>query len=78
MTPRARATNLQLGVHEIRFDISIRELSTDKVIATESDLNADLRAYSGTSAFVAEQNGQTQAVRIKARIEQVVSQWLLA
>lgn len=76
MTPRARSTSLQLGVHEVQFDIVISDVETDEIIASENDINADLRAFSGTSALLAEQNGQTQAVRIKARIDQVISDWL--
>jgi len=76
MTPRARSSSLQLGVHEIRFDVSVLDAETGVVVASESDLNADLQAYSGASALLAEQNGQTQVVRIKDRIDQVMSAWL--
>ncbi len=76
MTPRARSTSLQLGVHEIQFDITLLDAETNVKIAGETGLNADLRAFSGDSAISADQNGQTQAVRIKNRIDQVVSDWL--
>lgn len=78
MTPAALATNLQLGVHEIQFDATVRDALTGEVIAEEQDINADLRAYSGPQAVLAEQAGQGQKIRIQTRISQVIRNWLLA
>lgn len=77
MTPRARATNLQLGVHEITFDIAVRDAS-GAVIASEAGVNADLRAFSGDEAVRAEQIGQGQKIRIQTRVAQVIRAWLMA
>ena len=75
MTPRARISSLQLGVHEIMFDIEVR--STDgELIVAEANVNADLDAYSGAKAYEAEARGETQRVRITRRIEEVISTWL--
>lgn len=77
MTPRARATELQLGVHEIMFDISVVDAS-GAVIASETGVRADLQAYSGASALQAEQLGQGQKIRIQSRVAQVIRSWLVA
>ena len=76
LTPRARATSIQLGVHEIQFDISILDASTGEVLASETGVNADLRAFSGTQALMAEQAGQGQKIRIQTRVAQVIRSWL--
>ena len=77
MTPRARATELQLGVHEIMFDISVVDAS-GAVIASETGVRADLQAYSGASALQAEQLGQGQKIQIQSRVAQVIRSWLVA
>lgn len=78
MTPAARATNLQLGVHEIRFDLKVVDANTGEVLAEENNINSDLRAFSGSQAVLAEQAGQGQKIRIQTRISQVIRSWLLA
>lgn len=77
MTPRARATELQLGVHEIRFDISVID-SSGQVVASETGVRSDLEAFSGASALQAEQLGQGQKIRIQSRVAQVIRAWLVA
>ncbi len=77
MTPRARATELQLGVHEIMFDISVLD-SAGAAIAAEKGVRADLQAFSGASALQAEQLGQGQKIRIQSRVAQVVRAWLVS
>ena len=76
MTPAARATNLQLGVHELRFDFEVLDAATGAVLATENDVNADFRAFSGSQAVLAEQSGQGQKIRIQTRVSQVIRAWL--
>lgn len=77
MTPRARATELQLGVHEIMFDISVID-NSGAVIASETGIRADLQAFSGATALQAEQLGQGQKIRIQSRVAQVIRAWLVA
>ncbi len=77
MTPRARATELQLGVHEIMFDISVID-SSGAVIASEKGVRADLAAFSGASALQAERLGQGQKIRIQSRVAQVIRAWLVS
>lgn len=76
MTPKARATNLQLGVHEIRFDLQVVDAQTGAVLAAENDISADFRAFSGSQAVLAEQAGQGQKIRIQTRVAQVIRSWL--
>lgn len=76
MTPAARATNLQLGAHELRFDFEVLDAATGDVLAREDDVNADFRAFSGTQAVLAEQAGQGQKIRIQTRVSQVIRAWL--
>ncbi|MEL7464496.1 MAG: DUF6778 family protein [Pseudomonadota bacterium] len=76
MTPAARATNIQLGVHELRFDFEVVDAATGEVLAREDDVNADFRAFSGTQALLAERNGQDQKIRIQTRVSQVIREWL--
>lgn len=76
MTPKARVTEAQLGVHDIGFDISVTDAATGAVLAEEQGVNADFRAFSGTKAILAEQAGETQKVRIRRHVAEVVKAWL--
>ena len=78
MTPKARASELPFGVHEIKFDVTVIDAATGQVIAVEEGVNSDLQAFSGTSAIQAEQVGQGQKIRIQARVAQVIRAWLVA
>ncbi len=77
MTPRARSTELQLGVHEIMFDISVVDAS-GATLASEKGVRSDLQAFSGAAAVQAEQLGQGQKIRIQRRVAQVIRAWLVA
>lgn len=76
MTPKARASELPFGVHEIKFDLAVVDAVTGEVLVEETGVNADLQAFSGTSAIQAVQTGQTQKVRIQARVAFVIRSWL--
>lgn len=76
MTPKARASELPFGVHEVKFDLAVIDATTGQVLVQESGVNADLQAFSGTSAIQAVQTGQTQKVRIQARVAFVIRSWL--
>lgn len=78
MTPRARSTSIQLGVHEIQFDISMTDPVTGEVLASEANISADLNAFSGSEAILADLRGETQKVRIQARVSEVIRKWLRA
>lgn len=76
MTPKARASELPFGVHEIKFDATVIDANTGEVILLEPGMNSDLQAFSGTSAIQAVEVGQTQKVRIQARVASVIRRWL--
>ncbi len=50
MTPRARSSQLQLGVHEIKFDIAILD-EAGNVIASEDGARADCRRSAALRRF---------------------------
>lgn len=62
------------GVHNITFDVTVTNRS-GAVIAQESDIKADLIAYSGQDAINAEAQGQTQRVRIVNHLSGVFANW---
>ena len=76
LTPLARSTGIQLGVHSLNFDFEVVDAATGEVLVVEKGVNADLRAFSGTQAILAEQQGQGQKIRIQTRVAQVVRSWL--
>ena len=76
MTPKARASELPFGVHEVKFDLAVIDGASGQVLVEEPGVNADLQAFSGTSAIQAVQTGQTQKVRIQARVAYVIRSWL--
>ena len=76
LTPKARATELQLGVHSMNFDFAVIDKASGARLTEENNVNADLRAYSGSYAVIAEQQGQNQKLRIQNRIADVASSWL--
>ncbi|MFN3260887.1 MAG: DUF6778 family protein [Pikeienuella sp.] len=76
MTPKALATDINLGVHEMRFDLGVRDAATGEMLAFESDVSADMRAQSGPDALIAEEEGRGQKPQIHARIRAVIRRWL--
>ncbi len=75
-TEKTRTTFNAAGVHNISFAINILDSNTSAVLASEADVDADLVAFSGETARVAEAAGQTQRVRIVQHLAQVISGWL--
>lgn len=76
MTPKARASSLQLGVHTVRFSIEVRDSATGELLASDPEIRADLVAFSGVQAVEADESGESQKVRITRRIVEAVSDWL--
>ena len=76
MTPKALSTDIQLGAHEMRFDLAVKDAATGETLAIEADVSADMRAPSGPDAIVAEQEGRGQRPQIVARVAEVVRGWL--
>lgn len=78
MTPASRRLNLPLGVHDITFDIEVRDAGDGALLARSLGVRSDLTAYSGDIARDAEAQGETQKVRIMRRVAQVVRDWLIS
>ncbi|MEL6959493.1 MAG: DUF6778 family protein [Pseudomonadota bacterium] len=56
------------GVHSIKFDLTIRDAVTGEVIEPMRRINGDLAALGGYAALAADNEGQTQKVRITAHL----------
>ena len=74
LTERARAT--VGGVHSIIMRLAIVDPETGLPIVPERRIQADLVAYGGTLAMIAEARGETQKVRISAHLAEVIRQEL--
>lgn len=75
LTPRARA-EAPSAVHNITYIVQVFDERTGDAITEPERIRADLPAYTGSSAFAAIQEGQTQKVRIVDHIEYVTEGWL--
>lgn len=76
LTPKALATDIQLGVHSIQFDITVEDAATHEVLAEQRDVHADMRAKSGPQAVRDEENGVGMKPQITAHFAHVIHQWL--
>lgn len=56
------------GVHSIKFDLTIRHAETGEVLEPTRRINGDLAALGGYAAVNADNEGQTQKVRITAHL----------
>jgi hypothetical protein len=56
------------GVHSIKFDLTVRHAETGEVLEPTRRINGDLAALGGYAALAAENDGQTQKVRITAHL----------
>jgi len=76
LTERARYT--VGGIHSIKFILTLRDAKTGAMIADPRLIKADLKAYGGKRAVVAEHRGETQKVRITAHLAGVIKREILA
>jgi len=60
------------GVHSIAFDLILRDPETGLEVVPPRTIRADLKAYGGSKAIAAEQQGITQKVRITQHLENVL------
>ena len=74
LTEKARYT--VGGVHSIRFSLVIRDAQTGAAMGEPRVVKADLDAFGGQQAILAEARGQTQKVRISAHLAEVIRQEL--
>lgn len=64
------------GVHSIKFKMTLRDPETGATLVEPRIVTADLKAYGGSRALAAEQQGLTQKVRITRHLENVIQQEL--
>lgn len=75
LTPRARYTTG--GVHSIKFILTVKDAVSGETIVGPRDVKADLLAFGGRRALEAEHRGETQKVRIKAHLANLILKLLV-
>lgn len=76
LTEKARYTTG--GVHNMVFDLALADPTTGDIIVPWREIRADLDAFGGQQAILAEARGETQKVRITAFLAEVLRQELTA
>lgn len=74
LTEKARAA--AGGVHNIIFDLTVRDAKTGELVRPTKTIKADLEALGGRAAIMAERRGNTQKVRITGHLAEVLRQEL--
>ncbi|APX88475.1 hypothetical protein BV394_00975 [Brevirhabdus pacifica] len=74
LSPKTR--NSIGGVHNMLFDMEVRDANTGEVLVPRQRHKVDLRGYGGRRALKAERNGQGQKVRIMAHLQNWVADTL--
>lgn len=64
------------GVHNMHFFMTVTDAATGALVRAPREVVADLPAYGGSAAIKAENNGQTQKVRVTGYLAQVIRQEL--
>ncbi|MEM7631902.1 MAG: DUF6778 family protein [Pseudomonadota bacterium] len=64
------------GVHNITFDLTLRDPDTGVALAPTREVQADLDGFGGQRAINADAQGQTQKVRITDHLAEVIRQEL--
>lgn len=62
------------GVHNIVFDMVLRDAATGEALSEPRRVTTDLEAFGGQQALAAESRGLTQKVRISGHIAEVIRQ----
>ena len=76
LSQRARKRLNSSGVHNVAFIAQIFDAGSGAALTPPSPIRADLLAFVGDQALAAEQQGQTQRVRIVAHVAKVIEGWL--
>lgn len=76
LTPRARALEGNVGVHDVKFDLGVADARTGEIIVPPQRIEADQPALVGTAAADADARGFGQRVEIVTHLGQVVRHWL--
>lgn len=74
LTEKARYTTG--GIHNIEFSMALADPVTGDILKPWKDVRADLEAFGGQQAILAEARGETQKVRITAFLAEVLRQEL--
>lgn len=64
------------GTHSIRFVLTVRDARSGVVVDGPRRVDASFPAFGGSAALAAEQRGETQKVRVSARLAEVIAQEL--
>ncbi|WP_299692412.1 DUF6778 family protein [uncultured Tateyamaria sp.] len=64
------------GVHNITFELTLRDPETGAALAETREVHADLDGFGGQQAINADAQGQTQKVRITDHLAEVIRQEL--
>ncbi len=64
------------GVHNMVFDLAIKDAETGELVVPVRTITADLEAFGGKQAVAADGRGETQKVRIEGYLAQVINQEL--
>ncbi|MGA9411247.1 MAG: DUF6778 family protein [Roseobacter sp.] len=60
------------GIHSIRFELAVRDAETGLLLEEPRSVKADLKGFGGQRAIDAEQQGQTQKVRVTDHLSEVI------
>lgn len=64
------------GVHSVRFNLTLRDPESGVVLVPTQVIEADLKAFGGQKAILADRRGQTQKVRITGHLASVIRETL--
>lgn len=64
------------GLHSITFDLAIKDPKTGELVVPVREIKADLDAFGGRQAVMADARGETQKVRISNHLAEVIRQEL--
>ncbi|VDC31518.1 DUF6778 family protein [Pseudogemmobacter humi] len=76
LTPRARGMDGNVGVHDIRFDITVFDARTGAALTATQAVEADFAALVGQAAADADARGYTQKEEIGEHLVKVFRNWL--
>lgn len=76
LTPRARAMEGNVGVHDIRYTVTVTDARTGEMLSPTQDIRADKAALVGNQAAEADARGYTQKVEITRHLAAVTRHWL--
>ncbi|MDO5631086.1 MAG: hypothetical protein Q4G22_04535 [Paracoccus sp. (in: a-proteobacteria)] len=76
LTPKARAMEGNVGVHDIRYTVTVTDARTGETLIPAQEIRADKAALVGVAATDADARGFTQKVEITQHLAAVTRHWL--